>query len=441
MDTILRPEWLLAKGALHTGWEVRVEAGRIASVGPAHGPVDLPDRLLMAGFVNAHSHAFQRGIRGLVQWSDGIDDFWSWRERMYGLANVLDPEGVEAVSALAFLEMAQAGVTCVGEFHYLHHQPDGVPYADPDELALRVIAAARRVGIRIALLRVAYARPGFEQEPNPLQRRFYDADPEAVLAAASRLGAHSDPAVTAGIAPHSVRAVPRDWLEALSRWEGPIHAHVDEQPAEVEQCVEEHGLRPLDLLAEAGLVHERFCAVHFTWPTEGEISRLRDAGGRVCACPTTEMDLGDGFLPIEKLEGIEVCVGSDSQVRIDPLAEVRALEWHARARLGRRNVLSPPGERDGLALRLLDAGTRVGADALGVEAGLVTPGQWADLMGVEVSRFAVGEADLLSSLVFSADARCVQDVWVGGRRIVANGHHDDAVTIRANARAVLETLL
>jgi cytosine/adenosine deaminase-related metal-dependent hydrolase len=153
------------------------------------------------------------------------------------------------------------------------------------------------------------------------------------------------------------------------------------------------------------------------------------------------MDLGDGFLPVEKLEGIEVCVGSDSQVRIDPLAEVRALEWHARARLGRRNVLSPPGEGDGLALRLLDAGTRVGADALGVEAGDVTPGQWADLMGVEVSRFALGEAGLLASLVFSADARCVQDVWVGGRRIVTNGHHDDAVTIRANARAVLESLL
>jgi len=316
-----------------------------------------------------------------------------------------------------------------------------VPYADPDELAFRVIAAARRVGIRIALLRVAYARPGFGQEPNPLQRRFYDADPEAVLAAASRLAAHPDPAVTAGIAPHSVRAVPRDWLAVLSSWEGPVHAHVDEQPAEVEQCLEEHGLSPLELLGETGLVHERFCAVHFTWPTDAEISLLREAGGRVCACPSTEMDLGDGFLPIEKLEGIEVCVGSDSQVRIDPLGEVRALEWHARARLGRRNVLSPPGERDGLALRLLDAGTRVGARALGVEAGEVTPGHWADLVGVEVSRFALDEAGLLASLVFSADARCVREVWVGGKRIVTNGHHEDAATIRANARAVLDSLL
>jgi len=359
---------------------------------------------------------------------------------MYGLANALNPDGVEAVSALAFLEMALAGVTCVGEFHYLHHGPDGSPYADPDELALRVIAAARRVGIRIALLRVAYARPGFGQAPNPLQRRFYDADPEAVLAAASRLEAQPDPAVTAGIAPHSVRAVPRDWLEVLSGFEGPIHAHVSEQPAEVEQCLEEHGVRPLELFSEAGLVHERFCAVHFTWPTEQEISRLRQSGGRVCACPTTEMDLGDGFLPIEELGGIPVCVGSDSQVRIDPLAEVRALEWHARARLGRRNVLSPPGERDGLALRLLEAGTRVGADALGVEAGDVIPGQWADLMCLEVSRFAQSEAALLASLVFSADARCVRDVWVGGRRIVTNGHHNEAVTIRANAKAVLDSV-
>lgn len=417
------------------GLELVIVEGRISEVRQAEHPPNLPDRLLMPGFVNAHSHAFQRGIRGWVQCARGDDNFWSWRERMYRLANELDPEGVEALSALAYLEMIQSGFTSVGEFHYLHHQPTGLPYSNRLELALRVASAAESVGLRLMLLRVAYARAGAGRPPLPEQRRFCDDDMQQVLEDLESLAALKRFSV--GLAAHSVRALRREQLEALASFDGPLHAHVDEQPAEIEQCLAEHGCRPLELFERAGMLGPAFCAVHFTHPDAREIAILKKHGARVVACPTTEMDLGDGFLPVESLEGVPLSVGSDSHVRIDPLAELRALEWHARARLGRRCVLVQSEEPEALAMRLLSIGTRGGAEALGFDAGCIREGGLADLIAVDLSEISCTTGPVLTNWVFSGRSTQVKEVWVGGRQVLWEGQHPEQKAIVERARAVL----
>ena len=435
---ILRPSALLSGGRLLDGHEVVVQGGQNIAIRPATGAVDLPGKLLIPGFVNTHSHAFQRGLRGHVQWRTGGDDFWSWRERMYGLATGLDPDGVEAVSALAFLEMAKAGFTTVGEFHYLHHSPDGKPYADRDELAKRVIRAARRVGLRITLLRVAYERPGYGQAENRQQRRFYDRDADAVMDAVVRLERNRDPLVRIGLAQHSVRACSRRWLQAFSAYQGSVHMHVSEQTSENLQCVDEHQVSPVALLDEVGLLSERFTAVHMTWPTGGDADRLRKSGARVCACPTTELDLGDGFLQADQLEGVPLSIGTDSHARIDPFAEIRALELHARGLQSRRNVFSPPEEPDGLALRLLDAGSTQGALALGWDAlGHGTVGQGADWVAVDLSDPVLACARALPALVMAGHVGMVTDSWVGGLPVITNRQHPLQVDILLRAQEAL----
>ena len=410
----LLPDAVYRDGALHPGLAVTVDGARITAVGPPPpGALRLAGRVLLPGFVNAHSHAFQRALRGHVQHAEGPDSFWSWRERMYQLATTLDPDGVEAISGLAFEEMLQAGFTTVGEFHYLHHQPDGTPYENPDELAHRVLAAAARVGIRVVLLRVAYARAGFGAAPNPRQRRFIDPSPDHALAAVARLQAGGH---LAGLAPHSVRACPSEWLRAFAEFDGVIHAHVDEQPSEVTQSLAEHGRRPLHVFADAGLVDQRFTAVHLTWPDEAELAALGAAS--VCACPTTELDLGDGFLPLDRLQGAALCIGSDSHAAIDPFAELRAIEWHARATTGRRNVLRHVGA-DGLAARLIDIGTAGGARALGLDTGRIEVGLPADLVAIDVTGIRYREARLLPTIVFNGSPSDVTDVWVAGRKVVS----------------------
>ena len=419
------------EGALAPGLGVLIEEDRIAAVLPAAQAkaragdaaiVELPDRALLPGFVNAHSHAFQRGLRGHVQYASGGDSFWTWRERMYALANALDPDGVERLARLAFREMLRAGFTTVGEFHYLHHQPDGTPYADPDELALRVVEAARAEGIRLVLLRVAYARAGHGVAPNPLQRRFLDPTPEHALAAVARLRRRG---VVAGLAPHSVRACPPSWLRAFgdANPDGPVHAHVDEQPGEIEACLRETGLRPLQLLGDAGLLSPRFTAVHLTHPDAAELALLHASGAGVCACPSTELDLGDGFLPLEGLDRDpaqgppRVSIGTDSHARIDPLAELAAIENHARARAGRRNVLRHAPHPDALAARLVRMGTEVGAAQLGVDAGRIEAGRLADLVEIDLGHLCLEGARPLPGIVFAGGPQLVRGVWVGGRRL------------------------
>jgi len=449
---VLVPDLLYRGEVFVSGWGVAVDevSGLITKVGPIEefesgpgaGGVEieyLHGRALLPGFVNAHSHAFQRLIRGRTQWRPAGEphaDFWSWREAMYGAALSLSPEEVYDVSRAAFLEMVHAGYTSVGEFHYLHRDESGERYADPNELAHRVIAAAQSVGIRIILLNVCYATGGIDQPLSAEQRRFATPDLELYLTDTAALSDHyrGTPGVGVGVAPHSVRAVPRAWLSELHDWASerglPYHIHVSEQPAEVEAAVEAWGLRPVELLAEEGVVDERLTAVHATHLVPGEVDLLGRAGATVCACPTTERDLGDGFLlGLELLEaGASIALGSDSQTVIDPFEEMRLVEYHERLRRLERVVLTAPGAGDRLenAPPLLEMGTHSGARSLGLRAGTIEEGHLADLVGIDLSdpRLAGSTPESLAAmLTLSAPPAVVSDLWVGGVRRLEEGSH------------------
>ncbi len=296
--------------------------------------------LSLPGFVNAHSHAFQRRLRGR---NEGAD-FWAWRESMLDEAARVTVEEVRRDYVGVYREMRAAGYTAVGEFHYL-----GVAEA-------RAAAeAAEEAGVAIVLLHVAYARGGIE--------RFRQASVAAYLAEVEELRAAG---LNVGVAPHSVRACPSDWLEEIGRYaerEGLVlHIHADEQPLEIEECCEEHGIRPIELLAQTGCLGRRTTIVHGTHATDAELDLLSDSGSRICACPTTEANLGDGFVPVERIRarGIGLCIGTDSNVRIDPFEELRELEGVAR-RMALRRMVVPPEE-------LLAIGTLAGASAIGLDA-------------------------------------------------------------------------
>lgn len=439
---VLKPEWCWLPEGVRSGVCLEIEGERIAAVVPADRHPEVPERagaLAVPALVNAHSHAFQRAFRGHVQWSAaGHDDFWSWRDRMYATANALDPDGVEAVAALAFLEMAESGIGQVGEFHYLHHQPDGSPYDDPDELALRVMAAAERVGVRICLLRVAYFRASATAPLRPDQRRFGDRDPDAVLAAADRLRRRAGRLATVGLAPHSVRAAPFDALRALAPFAGPVPAHVSEQIAENEQCRAEYGRSPLAVFEDAGLLHDRFVAVHLTWPEVGDVDRLVAANAAVCVCPSTELDLGDGFLPVDARARARLCLGSDSHAAIDLWSEARALELHARGLARRRNVLAPEGSFDGLAARLLAAASTEGDRALGGAGAGLAAGAPADIALIDLDRPAADGVPPLQAAAFVATPEWARDLWVAGRHVVRDGRHPDRDAIRSQAARHLD---
>jgi len=438
----IQPEWLFWDGRVRAGLALEVdERGQVAGAGkpPEGAPVEpLRGRLLLPGLVNAHSHAFQRLIRGRTEYvasGQERDDFWSWRELMYRAANALDPEGVYVASRQAFVEMALAGTTSVGEFHYLHHAPDGTPYADRLELSRQVIRAARDAGVRIALLRVGYARAGFGKPENPRQRRFIDPSLERVVedAVALREAMRGDPAVAVGLAPHSVRAVPKPWLELLAR-EGPkgmpVHLHAAEQPAEIAACREEHGRTPVELLDEVGLLREGVTLVHAVHLTEDEVKRVGASGATVCACPSTERNLGDGVVRADELlrAGSPICLGTDSHAAVDLLDEARQLEGHLRLVRLRRAVMDPGGgEMDGLAVRLLKSATARGAWSLGLEGvGYLEPRQAADFFTVDLEHPALvgcSEESVLPALLLGGAPGAVRDVAVGGRWIVRDGEH------------------
>jgi formimidoylglutamate deiminase len=293
----------------------------------------------LPGFVNAHSHAFQRLLRG----RDEGRDFWAWRDTMLDVAASLSTAQVRETYAWVYAEMRDAGYTAVGEFHYL-----GL------EEARAAAEAAREAAIELVVLYVAYARGGID--------RFRRPSPAVYL---RELEALRDSGVRVGVAPHSVRACPRDWLEELGRYAEanglPLHVHADEQPREIEECIAEHGLRPIELLAEAGCLGPRTTVVHATHADGAELDLLRQSGARICVCPSTEANLGDGFLPVERVlrRGIGLCIGSDSNVRIDPLEELRELDGIARRQAGRRDVLTVDA--------LLSIGSDEGAGSLGLE--------------------------------------------------------------------------
>ncbi|HEX8459469.1 MAG TPA: formimidoylglutamate deiminase [Pyrinomonadaceae bacterium] len=442
-------------------------AGRILELTRDYEPhtarvVRLKGRALLPGLVNAHSHAFQRVIRGRTERrSAAHDSFWTWREMMYAAATRLSPEDIYDASRMAFLEMAAAGITSVGEFHYLHHAPGGTRYADANELAKRVVRAATDVGIRIALLNVAYARAGWNKPPDARQARFIEDDPAEFLkqtetladdlaraeADSSRESESSATAAWVGVAPHSVRAVPLEYLREVSEFAAaralPVHMHVAEQPAEVAACTEEHGRAPVALLASEGLLNERFTAVHAVHITPADVRALARARAHVCACPTTERNLGDGIVPADLLlgAGVPLALGTDSHTQIDLLEDARELEYHLRLQKLERAVLAPATsgreEDDGddeeagglsaLAARLFDCATASGASSLGAPlGGALAPGRPADFFTVSLDDPSIAGActeDLLPAVVFSLARTAVRDVVVGGRTLLSDGHH------------------
>jgi formimidoylglutamate deiminase len=456
---VLLPDLLYRDDAFYGGLGVEYDArtGRILRIAHSleldtHDAVPLPGRALMPGFVNAHSHAFQRLIRGRMQWrpaDDSIANFWSWREAMYGAALRLSPEDVYEVSRFCFLEMLRAGMTTVGEFHYLHNGLDGRPYTDRAELARRVIAAAQDVGIRICLLNTCYAAAGIGQPLRHEQRRFDTGDLDSYLAVTEKLAADvvGLPLVSVGVAPHSIRAVPRDWLTVLHALAAtrdlPFHMHVSEQPAEVDQCLAAFGRRPVELLDEDELLDERFTGVHATHINDREVVMLAISGGSVCACPTTERDLGDGFLRGGDLlrAGAQIALGSDSQTMLDMFEEARLVEYNERLRRLER-VLLTRGADDVLEVApvLIRMATSAGARALRVSAGTLEAGALADFIGIDLEHHALAgwtTQSLPAMLTFSAPPDVVSDVWVGGKNVVANRIHarQEEITREFNAIA------
>jgi formimidoylglutamate deiminase len=375
----------------------------------------VPGRALAPGFVNDHSHAFQRGLRGAVERiepSHPLDDFWAWRERMYALADKLSPDSIRKVSRRCCEEMLSAGYTSVTEFHYVHHRPDGTPYEDPNALVKAVALAAEDAGIRLLILPVAYARGGLP--------RFRDPSVRVFLQRLDDLREWSEwrPLIEVGVAAHSVRAVPRGWLEEIGRYahrrDLPLHIHADEQEREIEECKAEHGVRPIELLAQSGFLGTHTTIIHATHADDRELDLLSEHGASVCACPTTEGNLGDGFLPAEGIleRDVRLSVGSDSHVRIDPFEELRELETNARRLSGRRNVLVAEDEISPTPY-LLRAGWR----SAGIE-----PGDPADLIEIDLSHPALADVaaeDLPSALVFGAGTGVVVRTWVAGQNLGA----------------------
>jgi formiminoglutamate deiminase len=403
---------------------VEVEGGRFHSVepgvsAPPAGAERLPG-IAIPGLANSHSHAFQRALRARAQ-SGG--SFWSWRERMYELAGRLDPDSYLALARATFAEMALAGVTSVGEFHYLHHGPDGVTYSNPNAMSLALAEAARQAGVRLTLLDTCYLRGGVGEEPSGAQRRFSDG---TATAWADRVEALEDgPGLRVGAAIHSVRAVEPGDAAVVAAWanerERPLHAHVSEQPDENDACVAVHGRTPAALLEDAGAVSSRFTAVHATHLSESDVGVLGGRGATCCICPTTERDLGDGIAPARALAdaGARLSLGTDSHAAIDLLEEARALELDERLAQGRRGIHAT-GD-------LMRAAAEWGHASLGwPDAGRIEAGALADLvtLGLDSPRLAGTDAEhALEAVAFAASAADVTGVMAGGEWVVRDGAH------------------
>lgn len=448
LANVFVPELLYVNGRFERGRALVCDAaGRVVTVTNADAEhsaplIHLKNRALLPGMVNAHSHAFQRVIRGRTEFrTSARDSFWTWREAMYAAAARLTPEDLYDASRMAFMEMALAGVTAVGEFHYLHRAPGGAPYEDPNLLAKQVVRAAQDVGLRIALLRVFYARSGFNTPPNERQRRFIEPDPDTFIKHTETLirDLSNDEDAWVGVAPHSVRAVALAHLRAARDFADAnnlaLHMHVAEQPAEVAACLEETRRTPVALLSDEGVLGPRFTGVHAVHVTTEETRALARTGATVCVCPTTERNLGDGIAPADLFfdEGVNVALGTDSHTQIDLLEDARELEYHLRLKRVERNVLAPATEDDegaaalsSLAARLFVCATVGGARSIGAASGALEPGRPADFFTVALEDPSVagaGAEDLLPSIVFSLARTAVREVAVGGRLVVEEGRH------------------
>lgn len=442
MVTLWQPELLWIDGRFHADAGLLVdEQGRILQVRFADSPalgeaeiqrIPLPGKAMLPGMVNVHSHAFQRLIRGKTESrQSGGNNFWSWRGAMYRAAATLAPQQMFRVARMAFLEMALAGITCVGEFHYVHRSPEGRPYSDPNELALQIIAAANSVGIRIALLRAAYQRAGYGLPADSGQLRFLESTEEFLANLSDLQARHHSTEAWVGVAPHSVRAVPLPALQQIAAWATerglPVHMHVSEQVAEVEACRREYGATPVRLLARHGILGPDFTAIHAIHVDEEEMALLAASGATVGCCPTTERNLGDGIFAAREAMELEIPIafGSDSQAQIDPLEDAREVEYHLRLQLQQRSLLDGIAGQQ-IAARLFHCATVNGAAALHCDGGKLEPGRPADFFTVDrkdVSIAGLDADDLLSGIVFGMNRGAIADVVVDGRFVIRDHRH------------------
>lgn len=414
--------WLGGAGVTRSV-ELEVRDGRFVSVrthvvSPSPDSTVLPG-VTLPGLANSHSHAFHRALRGRARG----DSFWSWRDGMYALAERLDPDSYATLAAAVFGEMVLAGITTVGEFHYLHHGQGGAPYDDPNEMTSAIVGAAATAGIRLTVLDTCYLAGGIDQPLSPIQERFSDGDAGSWRDRVDRVS--SSGSVKIGAAVHSVRAVDPESIATVAMWSdhgsAPLHAHVSEQPAENAASIDRYGKTPTEVLADAGALSERFTAVHATHLTDRDIDLLGGAGSTLCMCPTTERDLADGVGEAQRLvaAGATLALGSDSHAVIDLFEEARAVELDERLVTGVRGGHS--------AEALLSAATAGGHRSLGWhDAGVIAVGQLADFVtvGLDSVRLAgSAEESLVSSIVMSATAADVRTVVVGGEVIVDAGAH------------------
>ncbi|RWB22041.1 MAG: formimidoylglutamate deiminase [Mesorhizobium sp.] len=438
---------------LPEGWQSNVriafDGGRISAIEAGAPPQAGDERhaILLSGMPNLHSHAFQRGMAGLAELrGPSADSFWSWREVMYRFALSMTPDQVEAVAAQLYVEMLEAGFSRVGEFHYLHHDRDGKPYANIAEMAERIAAAAGETGIGLTLLPVFYAHSAFGgAAPNEGQRRFInDVERfwrllEKSLESVSRL----EQAVV-GVAPHSLRAAIPDEINAIAALapNGPIHIHVAEQIKEVEDCVAWSGARPVEFLLSNAKVDQRWCLIHATHMTEAETIAMAKSGAIAGLCPITEANLGDGTFAAPQFieQGGRFGVGSDSNVLIGLPDELRQLEYSQRLAHRARNVLARAGSSTGRAL--FDAALDGGSVALGAGLSAITVGNPADLVSLDASHPSLaskaGDA-ILDAWIFANGSK-VDCVWVHGKKQVTDGRHAKREAIARRFRAVMTAL-
>ncbi len=445
---------IFAKQArLATGWAenvaIHVADGRIGAIEVGDKGGDVSVDTLLPSIANLHSHTFQRAMAGMTEYrAKGRESFWTWRELMYRFLDRLTPEHVEAIAALVFVEMQEAGYASVGEFHYVHHQAGGAHYENIAELSERIAAAAEATGIGLTLLPVLYSYGGAERLALAGGQLRFGNDVSGyldVLDGARRAVAGREDA-RVGIAPHSLRACsPEDLKEVLAAVpKGPVHMHIAEQPAEVEQVEAWLGARPVEwALSELG-VDERWCLIHATHMTSAETTALARSGAVAGLCPITEANLGDGPFngPEYLAHGGAFGVGSDSNVRISMTEELRLLEYSQRLRDVERNVMVVGEGSVGDTLYL--GAAKGGAQALGRDAGEIRVGALADLVAVDsehANLCALSQEQLIDGLVFAADDRVVTDLWSAGRHMVQEGRHVARESVVAAYRAVIQDLM
>jgi formimidoylglutamate deiminase len=476
---------------LPDGWAANVRVGiangALASVERNVAPRAGDDRASVGlpGIANVHSHAFQRGMAGLTEHrGPNADSFWTWRELMYRFVGRITPDDAETFAAQAYMEMLEAGFTRVGEFHYLHHDPSGRPYAALGEMVARVVAAVEQTGIALTMLPVFYAHSGFGGKPPAEgQRRFINTvDQFARLMELSREAVAPLPHAVVGIAPHSLRAVTPEELSAIQPLAqgGAVHIHAAEQVREVEECVAWSGMRPVEWLLSSMPVDRRWCFIHSTHVTDVETARLASSGATAGLCPITEGNLGDGVFPATQFMGAggALGIGTDSNVLISVAQELRQLEYSQRLRDRVRNALAGGANRS-TGRTLFEAALKGGAQAMGVartngyasagrgapdssskpagdaprasDGADATAAQVGIAVGAPADMFSLATGDvmfagrggdqLLDTFVFAGGDRCIDSVWRAGRKVVSNGRHHAREAIETRYRATLERLL